>query len=314
MVSSTKKPRSLGIGMLLVAVVLYSVNSELYTWEATRAFDKPYLTIWFGHVMMAGILPAATLYFALHGRALQDSCSFFESLCYYYGYNPHELRPVCRTALFLSTLYMVQNYAFVKALEFSSAGIDTAISQSASALVYLFSIFILNEEVLLAKVVAVALCVIGHQGSGASPPARAVQHQGSGASPPTRAVQHQGSGASPPARAVQHQGSGASPPARAVQHQGSGASPPTRAVQHQGSGASPPARAVQHWLRRSRGESYGMWVELAGMRGMWVELAGNEGDGSLRGMRSLWGMRRDVWVELAGNEAGMWVELVGNAI
>eukprot|EP00854_Cymbomonas_tetramitiformis_P004187 gene4187-5165_t len=110
---------------------------------------------------MTGILPVAALWFALQGRALPENHSFFESMCYYYCYNPHELRPVCRNVLFLSTLYMVQNYAFVKALEFSSAGIDTAISQSASALVYLFSVFILNEEVLLAKVVAVALCVIG---------------------------------------------------------------------------------------------------------------------------------------------------------
>jgi solute carrier family 35 protein F5 len=61
----------------------------------------------------------------------------------------------------LSTCYMAQNYAFVKALQFSSATVDTAIYQSCSVFVYIFSILVLGEEFSWIKIIAVALSIGG---------------------------------------------------------------------------------------------------------------------------------------------------------
>jgi solute carrier family 35 protein F5 len=56
---------------------------------------------------------------------------------------------------------MAQNYAFVKALEFSSTTVDTAIYQSNSVFVYIFSILILGEDFSWIKIIAVVFSVGG---------------------------------------------------------------------------------------------------------------------------------------------------------
>ena len=157
--SYTRGKSLVGVGMVLCIVVLFSLNSQVMAGLTARKGHgeprvSPFLIIWLCHACLGAFLPAHAAYTVCYRQQLSGGAWL------------RQLRGLLgpRTAaatLGLSAVYMLQNWAFVKALEFSSVTVDTAIYQCVSIWVFLLSVAWLGESAEPRKVAAVALSVAG---------------------------------------------------------------------------------------------------------------------------------------------------------
>lgn len=153
---------ALGSVFLLAAAALFAINSELL-----QTLGRAYFVLIVGHGSAALFLPV--FFIALHrwwGPAHPEHLSASEPLiaCFLRMEAPHAVNSVRRTLLLsgvFSTLYMAQNYLVVLAYQFGSVTVTNALWQSSSLIVYALSIWILREKLLLLKVVAVVLGLLG---------------------------------------------------------------------------------------------------------------------------------------------------------
>jgi len=155
----------LGTLMLIMALVLYTINGELYVSSGCGA----YLNVWFGHCLMGLCCPTLSGWWWLtrekEGRTLQDFSEWVGMPLEEGGENPRELpqrwRRVFLYSLLLAFIYQLQNWLWVLALAYSQTAIVNAIANCACVVVYLFSVLWLGEKILLAKIVGILVCVVG---------------------------------------------------------------------------------------------------------------------------------------------------------
>jgi hypothetical protein len=165
------RERLVGALMVLVMVTLFSLNSQLmrnFTSSKKAEALSPYFVIWCCHALLAVFVPCHFLWFRLtaHAKPEEPPPRWWPCLCVL-----DSAGLTLRAVVWLSCIYMLCNYAFVKALQFSSVTVDTAIYQCSSVLVYPFSVLYLREEIRPVRIASIVLTVLGVCAITASTPA-----------------------------------------------------------------------------------------------------------------------------------------------
>ena len=167
-----------GIIMVSIIVVLFSVNSELMQGLVKDGESKvtPFLTVWFAHC--TGVLLALPLsvYMICYWKPEGNDHSlrgYLREEAPEYPSWMHRWFGVLLISFGFSVFYLFQNYFIVLAYRDSTVALSNTVWRASSVLVYVLSVIVLREPVLLLKAFAVlfgiaGVVILGFSGSAGS--------------------------------------------------------------------------------------------------------------------------------------------------
>ncbi|GAA5809900.1 hypothetical protein MFLAVUS_003315 [Mucor flavus] len=187
--SPTFKPRKsksvLATVMLAICIISFVLQTELAQYvQKTTSYSKPYFILYVSHSCYAFMLPLQLIaeYIQLHyfnakskkGRTISQNIvetinnskssinnSIVELQYRVQGNHVFPLGFIVRTCLSLSVLLTLPAYIWYLSVNLTSMSNLTAIYNTGCFFAYLFSILMLHDRIVAAKVGAVLLCMVG---------------------------------------------------------------------------------------------------------------------------------------------------------
>ncbi|KAI8641661.1 hypothetical protein BD408DRAFT_202959 [Parasitella parasitica] len=176
-----RKSRSvLATVMLTICIVTFVLQTELAQYvQKTTNYSKPYFILYISHTCYIFMIPLqliaeyiqhnhskdATLYQRFIDTVNKSKSSVKNSLlelqCRVKGNQTHPLGFVIKTSICLSILLTLPAYIWYLSVNLTSMSNLTAIYNTGCFFAYLFSILLLHDRIVAAKVGAVMLCMAG---------------------------------------------------------------------------------------------------------------------------------------------------------
>lgn len=149
------------LGLLIVFIIACSWVGSTQTGKSAYSnnFKAPFFSMWFGTAWMMSLFPlSAPFYFLTQKRSIKDLLNHSKQV-----FSPDGLtvKDVLSSTVLFGIIWGATNYMYSRALMTMSATDVTALFSSAPAFVFLFSMCILKEKLLILRLGSVVLVVSG---------------------------------------------------------------------------------------------------------------------------------------------------------